>query len=62
MALYTVSLKQKELAMLRLLLLNVKGAESWEELLRDPKDPAIIHETFKKATESCHASPALAMI
>lgn len=46
---YTVSLKQEELAMLRLLLLNIKGAESWEDLLRDPHDPYLIHETFKKA-------------
>uniref|UniRef100_A0A914CQ17 Uncharacterized protein n=1 Tax=Acrobeloides nanus TaxID=290746 RepID=A0A914CQ17_9BILA len=48
---YMISLKQEEVALLHLLLLSVKGAESWEDLLRDPNDPVMIHETFKKAAK-----------
>jgi hypothetical protein len=48
---YTVSHKQGELFYLRMLLIDVKGAESWEDLCRDKDDPDVIYDTFEEAAD-----------
>ena len=49
---FTVSHKQEELFFLRLLLINVKGAQSWEDLLRDETDSEKVYPTFKESAEA----------
>jgi len=48
---FTVSHKQGELFYLRMLLLDIKGAQSWEDLLRDKDDSNIVYESFEKAAD-----------